>query len=289
MATLKEAQQAGVSTSVEPKRCEFCGKFLQPVGLLLIGLDEPRWIRSSEDYEECSCSSAIKQRAVQRKEKEAAQRAERERVYREKVDRMVKESQLGKRFWTRTFSTYQVSDMNRAVYSAVKSYADNFSKHKERGEGLYLSGGFGTGKTHLAAAVCHEAIRQGHQPIFGTMITLLERIKATYSGGEETEWQLIDRYIRCDLLIVDDLGKERPTPWALEKLYGIINARYEDCRPVVITANYGISQMEKRLAGDGAETAGAIASRLYEMCRGVPLTWGDMRKTKTIKRGVEND
>lgn len=281
--TLEEARQAGASTNAVPKECEFCGKVLQPVGFFVTGFEKPRWIRRSEDYEECSCPGAVEQREKLRKEREAALRAEQERAYWEKINRMIRESRLGKRFWTRTFETYQVNEYNRAVYELVKEYADNFGEHRERGEGLYLSGGFGTGKTHLAAAICHEVIKQGYQPVFGTMVTLLEKIKATYNGAEEAEWQIIDRYIRSDLLIIDDLGKERPTGWALERLYGIINARYEDCRPIVITANYGISQIEKRLAGDNAETAGAITSRLYEMCRGVPLTWGDVRKTKIIK------
>jgi len=252
--------------------------------LLVTAFEEPRWLRRSDDYEECSCPGAAEQREKLRKEKEAALKAEQERAYREQVDQMIEVSKLGKRFRTRTFEKFRVNERNKAVYEAVKEYAENFAEHKERGEGLYLSGGFGTGKTHLAAAVCHEVIRQGYQPIFGTMITLLERIKATYSGVEETERQIIDRYINCDLLIVDDLGKERPTSWALEKLYEIINARYEDCRPVVITSNYDIKRLEERLAvGDNAETAGAIASRLYEICRGVPLTWGDVRKTRLVK------
>lgn len=289
-ATLKEALRAGVLTDAEPTKCKFCGELLQPVGLLITGLDEPRWLRSDDDYEDCACPDAVKQREDKRKEKEAAQRIERERAYREKVDRMIKNSRLGKRFWSRTFETYRIDNRNKPVYETVKRYAENFAEHKERGEGLYLSGGFGTGKTHLAAAICHEVIKQGYQPIFGTMITLLERIKATYNSGaaEKTEWQIIDHYINCDLLIIDDLGKERPTGWALEKLYGIINARYEDCRPIVITANYGINQIEKRLAGDNAETAGAIVSRLYEMCRGVSLTWGDVRKTSFV-REINNE
>lgn len=285
MATLVEARQAGVSTDAVPVECEFCGKSLQPVGLLVTAFEEPRWLRRPDDYEECSCPGAVEQREAWRKEEEAARKAERERAYREKVDRMIKDSRLGKRFRTRTFETYRINEQKKAVYEVVKGYADNFVEHKERGKGLYLSGGFGTGKTHLAAALCHEVIRQGYQPIFGTMITLLEKIKASYNGAKETEWQIIDRYIRCDLLIIDDLGKERPTSWALERLYGIINARYEDCRPVVITANYDISQLEERLAiGDNdTETAGAIVSRIYEMCQGVPLTWGDVRKTRLIR------
>ena len=58
------------------------------------------------------------------------------------------------------------------------------------------------------------------------MISLLGNIKSTYNDerAEETENQILNKYINCDLLIIDDLGKERPTEWALEKLYYVINS-----------------------------------------------------------------
>ena len=68
---------------------------LQPVGLLITYFDEPRWLRRSDDYEECSCPGAAERREKLRKEKEAALKAEQKRAYREKVERMIEASRLG--------------------------------------------------------------------------------------------------------------------------------------------------------------------------------------------------
>ncbi len=193
---------------------------------------------------------------------------------------MIRESKLGKRFESRTFKNFQVNDKNRGAYETTKQYAREFSKYKRNGTGLLLTGSYGTGKTHLAAAICHELIRGNHQPIFGTMISLLGNIKATYGDeyAEETEQQILNKYINCDLLIIDDLGKERPTEWALEQLYYVINSRYEDCKPIVITTNYADKLVSRLTCKDNIETAEAIVSRIHEMCVGVLMNWEDYRK-----------
>lgn len=265
---------------ISSQKCEFCGRELKPIGLLVNLLGEWKWIHYGE-YESCDCNGAKQYREQQRIEKEKRLQEEKERAYREKIERMIIESKLGERFRTRTFENFIVNDKNRYAYETAKKYANEFEKYKKEGLGLLFVGSYGTGKTHLAAAICHELIKKGYQPIFGTMITLLEKIKATYDDeySREREEQVIDKYTRCDLLIIDDLGKERPTEWAIEKLYYIINTRYEKCLPVVITTNYGIDKLISRLTvKDNVETAEAIVSRLYEMCRGIQMEWEDFRK-----------
>ncbi len=279
--TIDEAKQYINSIEDIPvRKCEFCGKELKPLGLLINLLGKWKWMYNGE-YEACDCKEAKKYREQQRIEREKKLQEERERAYREKIERMLVESKLGERFRTRTFENFIVNDKNRYAYETTKKYASDFEKYKKDGIGLILTGSYGTGKTHLAAAICHELIKKDYRPIFGTMITLLEKIKATYDDeySREREEQVIDKYTRCDLLIIDDLGKERPTEWAIEKLYYIINTRYEKCLPVVITTNYGIDKLISRLTvKDNVETAEAIVSRLYEMCRGILMEWEDFRK-----------
>lgn len=265
---------------IESKKCEFCGKELKPVGLLVNVLGKWRWMYNGE-YEACDCEEARKIQELQYMEAVKRLQEERERAYKEKIERMIAESKLGERFRIRTFENFIVNDKNRYAYETAKKYAAEFEKHKKDGLGLIFVGSYGTGKTHLAAAICHELIKQNYQPIFGTMITLLEKIKATYGDeyAKENEEQVIDKYTRCDLLVIDDLGKERPTEWAIEKLYYIINTRYERNLPIVITTNYSIEKLINRLTvKDNVETAEAIVSRLYEMCVGIQMEWEDFRK-----------
>lgn len=284
MVTLAEAKKAGAYTGdAKPIQCQYCGATLQPIGLLAefpFIKGSVRWIRSSSSYEQCNCQGAVKRREEDRLAEEARKKAEAERAYRLKLADMIAESRLGRRFRDRTFETFRVTAKNRGAYEMARQYAADFSRHRHEGTGLVFSGGCGTGKTHLAAAICHEVIKQNYQPIFGTMIDLLDRIKATYADGQGSEERIIQRYATCDLLVIDDLGKERPTEWAAEKLYYIANARYGDYLPVVITTNYAVDKLRRRLTiGDNVEAAEAVVSRIYEICAGVLCNWEDYRKT----------
>ena len=94
--------------------------------------------------------------------------------------------------------------------------------------------------------------------------------------------------MNCDLLIIDDLGKEKVSEWTLEKLYYVINSRYEDCLPIVITTNYDPEKLVRRLTvKDNFETAEAIVSRICEPASGSNELG---RPKKTIGgRGNERD
>lgn len=280
--TIEEAKKyTTITEEILPRKCEFCGRKLLPTGLLVNVLGKYRWIHRYGEYELCQCEGAKKKREEERRAEEERLKAEKERAYREKIEAMIRESRLGERFKTRTFENFVVNDKNREAYEVARKYATEFEKYKKQGLGLLFIGSYGTGKTHLAAAICHELIKQGYQPIFGTMITLLEKIKATYDDeySRETEERIIRKYTDCDLLIIDDLGKERPTDWTLEKLYYVINTRYEKCLPIIITTNYNLEKLITRLTvKDNVETPEAIVSRIYEMCKGVYMDWEDYRK-----------
>ena len=78
----------------------------------------------------------------------------------------------------------------------------------------------------------------------------------------------------CSLLVLDDLGKEKPSEWVEETLYEIINARYVRRLPVIITTNVGLKAVETRYPWNGE----AIVSRLFEMCAGVKVGGDDWRR-----------
>ena len=81
------------------------------------------------------------------------------------------------------------------------------------------------------------------------------------------------------MLIIDDLEKERPSEWTLEKLFTIVNNRYENNLPIIITTNYNKEKLRKRLlCNNNEEIVDSIISRLYEMCRGIIIFGKDKRK-----------
>lgn len=141
-------------------------------------------------------------------------------------------------------------------------------------------GTYGTGKTHLACSIAIELIKRKIPTIYGTAITLLSKVRQTYDSNTNiNEWELLDLYSNVDLLVIDDLGKEKPSEWVLEKLYHIINQRYENLKPVIITTNYDSITLTNRLSTkDNSSTVEAIVSRLNEMCTGIYMNFEDYRK-----------
>ena len=113
---------------------------------------------------------------------------------------------------------------------------------------LVLMGGFGTGKTHLAAAIGHYRAALGDEPIFSVVPDLLDHLRATFSPTSSTSYDHIFNQIRnASLLILDDLGTQSATPWAREKLYQLLNYRYETKLPTVITTSSTWDEIDPRI------------------------------------------
>ncbi|MBN2390186.1 MAG: ATP-binding protein [Anaerolineae bacterium] len=113
---------------------------------------------------------------------------------------------------------------------------------------LLLRGGYGCGKTHLAAAIANIALDKGLPVIFVTVPDLLDYLRAAYAPTSLTSYdQRFEEVRTAPLLILDDLGTEYATPWALEKLFQLLNYRYMADLPTVITTNRDLEDMEPRL------------------------------------------
>ena len=151
----------------------------------------------------------------------------------------------------KTFENFQP-----AGHSATPSQQDSLSKAVERTrqyadmpEGwLVLRGGYGSGKTHLAAAIANARIDSGKPVMFVNAPDLLDHLRATFSPASSVSYDvLFERVRNTPLLIVDDLGAESSTPWAQEKMYQMFNHRYNAKLPTVITTNTGLELLEPRL------------------------------------------
>jgi DNA replication protein DnaC len=113
---------------------------------------------------------------------------------------------------------------------------------------LILKGGYGCGKTHLAAAVGNYQLSLGHPVLFVSVPDLLDHLRATYSPGSTTTYdKRFEQVRRAPLLILDDLGTQSNTEWAQEKLYQIFNYRYTAKLPTIITTNQELEAIEIRI------------------------------------------
>ena len=178
---------------------------------------------------------------------------------------------LPKRFRGVSFDRPPVSDMARrpglsATVGAVRRYCETIDEQLDAGNGLWLMGGPGTGKTTLAMLASKAAIDAGRSVAIYSTPALLARIRQTFDaeGGEDGYLAFFDRLVSVDLLHLDDLGAERLTDWVLEQLYAIVDRRYNDERSIAFTTNLEEPELTEQV---GARTV----SRLIEMCDGNPL------------------
>lgn len=254
--------------------CQYCGKRLPRKRYVLLGKEAVIAVS-------CDCEKAReKQDREQRENELALERESKAKHWREHVAMLYEKSGMGRRFMARTFETYRADDDGkRRALETTKRYVETFSQRQQEGKGLYIYGGYGSGKTHLAAAMTHALIQQGTSVICQTFGDMLMDIRDKMTQGI-TEETAVQRYTKPQLLVIDDLGKEKCTEWSMSILYSMINRRYEDMAPVVITTNYDYHQLVKALTPKDSDDdhIRSIVSRLEECSYQLHLDWDDLRR-----------
>ena len=129
----------------------------------------------------------------------------------------------------------------------------------KRGQWVYLWGDVGTHKTTCAAAVAKRLAGGKRSVLMAPMYRILDEIQRSFHDGGDP----LKRYAEVRYLIVDDLGKRRPTGFVLDSLFSLIDQRYSAMLPTLVTTQYKPSDLVRRLAEQGdPDTAKAIVSRL---------------------------
>lgn len=164
-----------------------------------------------------------------------------------------------------------------SLFSAAEPSYDMLDTLADGG-GIYICGVQGAGKTWMACRIAKGWLYRGMGDArFVSSVNLLTEIGSTY-GGNGNEGLVLSKYMFCDLLVVDDLGKEVPSQWSLSKLFEIFDSRYASNRPTIVTAQFDTSSLAKRMSkGGDPETAMAIVSRFREKYRYMNLGNVDRR------------
>jgi len=127
------------------------------------------------------------------------------------------------------------------AYNHARHYAQNLNGW------LMLQGGYGSGKTHLAAAIANFAVSMGVPTLFLTVPDLLDALRFAYGAEDTTFEERFDQIRNAKLLVLDDFGTQNATGWAQEKLFQIINYRYINKLSTVITTNLALDEIEARI------------------------------------------
>ena len=163
------------------------------------------------------------------------------------------------------------------------------------GKGLLFTGTMGVGKTHLAVGVLQRLVREhGIKGLFCDYRELLKNIQNSYNPQvHTTELELLKPVFAAEVLVLDDLGAQKPNEWVWDTVALILNTRYNDRQTTIITTNYsdipaggGAKSDVERAAREqtlGDRIGDRMLSRLAEMCIRIKMAGKDCRQTG-IKR-----
>lgn len=154
------------------------------------------------------------------------------------------------RFQTVKFENVIPTEDIKQNADMVLNYANNIEKHIVNGEGLILSGSYGTMKTTLAICVLRKYLEQGGRGLFVPMCSMMDGLYSMKIRNTE-EWMNYETRLRTtSLLIVDDLGSEDVSaPWVLSKVNSIITERYNRKKSIIVTTNLTKEELAKTYAG----------------------------------------
>ncbi|WP_242846294.1 ATP-binding protein [Anaeromassilibacillus senegalensis] len=166
--------------------------------------------------------------------------------------------------------------MMARVLDICMTYAENVSAGSSN---LIMMGGTGLGKTHLSLAIANAAIEKGFGVVYGSVNNMIAKLEREHFGREQdlsTGQLLLD----CDLLILDDLGTEFRTAFAVSEIYNIVNTRQMAQRPTIISTNLTMKEIEERYTE-------RFASRILGGYVRLPFTGKDVRLQKRMRQ-IEN-
>lgn len=239
------------------KECEFCGKELEPIGFeYLYANISPENI----NYKRCNCNKAKEyltnidlQHKIEQKRKR----------FRNTINIVYKQNYIGRKLQSYNFNNFQINSNNQYAVKVANDYI-NKNKAELQANGLIIMGKSGVGKTHLAATIANKLIENEKIVLMGRLTTLLDMIKETFRDSSKSENELIELYSNVDMIIIDDLGTEKISSWALEKLYTIIQNRFENGLPIIITTRFNKNGLISRFNySNDQDLVDATISKLY--------------------------
>ena len=192
------------------------------------------------------------------------------------IERLKKASLMDEKFASATFDSMQKNQYNDRSIKVCKRYVEKFDTMMENNQGLLLWGSVGTGKSFAASCIANALISRKVPVVMTSFVKLLEIIQST----QDQESELLARFNHAHLVIFDDLGAERSTDYALEKVYNIIDTRYRKKLPMILTTNLSMDQMKQEIDIRYSR----IYDRIFEVCYPLQFSGPSWRKKEASRR-----
>lgn len=176
--------------------------------------------------------------------------------------------------------TFANCDETHPCAKYARRYVEHFAEFQKNGQGLLFWGNVGTGKTFLAGCIANALMERNIPVLMTSFPKLLNAPGGLYSGERNEYLKSLNQY---RLLIIDDLGVERDTPYVLETVYLVIDERYKSGKPFIITTNLSLEE----LRNPADLEHGRIYDRIMERC--VPVAFsGKNYRTDKGRKNMEN-
>ena len=257
-------------------KCKFCGKDLKPIGLDYLYANMPL---SSIEYERCDCKQARDYwNEIDLKEEKQKKRKQFEQMIRQ----FYIKNYISKQIQDYQFDNFIITEINKKEVEIAKDFTKKCI-NKNQKNGLIITGKSGVGKTHLATAILNQLTEKDMLVLMGRLILLLDVIRDTFKDFSSKEKDIIELYSKVDVLIIDDLGTERISSWALEKLYTIIENRNENKLPIIVTTKFNKeSLLDRFYQSEDEELSEAVIQKLYQFCYGIELKKYDQNEKEKV-------
>ena len=211
-------------------------------------------------------------------EQDGVRRVERCDCWRDgQMKRLFDEARIPLRYRPCSFDKFQVYPNEKLVNAVtkVKRFAEAFP-HVQKG--VCLIGPHGIGKTHLAVATLRAVLSRGHQGLFYEVSDLLRVIRSTYNPVTKTaEMDVLQPLTTTQLLVLDDVGKEKTSEWVEETMTFIVNARYNQRLVTIFTSNYDDTPEIDIVDSLRVRVGSRMYSRMHEMCDFIEYGGADYR------------
>lgn len=215
----------------------------------------------------CKCESEERERIQKQKDYEEEMR---------RIERLKVASLMDAKLKSATLKTFTQKEDNQKLYTIVKNYVDNFETFYKSNRGLLFWGTVGTGKSYAAACIANELLNRKTPVVMTSFVKVLQVIQ----DNTENETEFVNRLCAARLLIIDDLGAERNTDYALEKVYNVIDSRYRTGKPLILTTNLNLQDMQ--MTQDIRYQR--IYDRIFEMCHPVMVNGTSWRINQAKER-----
>lgn len=218
-------------------------------------------------------------------ERDRQEELEKQKEKQRRIEKIKQTSLLGEKYKDVSFNNTDTSnpDFNK-IFVRCKRYCEVAHKVLDKGIGIYLFGTKGTGKSRLTACMANELMNNYYTVLYTNFSEISKYIRGTFNKSSETEYNFIERLTNIDFLFIDDFGTELVTKndqdlWLQEKVFEVVNKRYNNNKPIIFTSNYSLRELiEERGVAD------KTVDRINEICEVMKLEGISYRRSVKAQR-----